>query len=562
MFSHLRKLRNRRMIRRCTYCCAGIVSLILLFYAEEDWRRKRDWERYKREWEAKGERFDFKSFVPPAVPDDQNFALTPIVASSYSSFVDRNGHSINPRNTNVVNRLDFASDIPEQPLSPYECLGNWRLGRKADLKFCQSYYRAPAPPQRGSRYGFERRAPPVDINRFPMTGQPGRPAADVLLALSKDNVAIEELQEAARRPQSRFPALYEDPVEVFAYRAWEPLLNCSLVLQLRASAELDNGQNEKALIDIELILHLAKVIREQRFITARLSCINTIESAIQPLWEGLVSHKWAEGQLVLIQDDLNEFNPLSDYQSAMREERARQIAWVEWLDKKRSLHGIWSAFLAPPAKEGEYVAVENSGVAATLFYLIPEGWFYRNELTIAKIFQQSIRTDDEIRHRTFNRKIADRSERAASVCREHPSPYNYLAGMAIQIDFARQMQKFAFAQSSIDLARVASALERFRLAHSEYPKSLDSLSPQFIDRVPNDLIDDQPLHYRRTDDGQYLLYSVGWDGIDDGGNVVCSQWPQSARVDMDRGDWVWPLQPLPLLKSLPRPLHRSKPPRR
>ena len=88
------------------------------------------------------------------------------------------------------------------------------------------------------------------------------------------------------------------------------------------------------------------------------------------------------------------------------------------------------------------------------------------------------------------------------------------------------VKKFAYAQTSVDLARVAIALERYRLAHGEYPESLDALAPQFMEKVPHDIIGGQPLHYRRTDDGQFVLYSVGWNETDDGG-VVGSQ--QKAR---------------------------------
>src|SRR5207244_3238450 len=37
---------------------ACLAVLIALFYAEENWRGKRAWENYEREWEAKGEKFD------------------------------------------------------------------------------------------------------------------------------------------------------------------------------------------------------------------------------------------------------------------------------------------------------------------------------------------------------------------------------------------------------------------------------------------------------------------------------------------------------------------------
>jgi hypothetical protein len=97
-------------------------------------------------------------------------------------------------------------------------------------------------------------------------------------------------------------------------------------------------------------------------------------------------------------------------------------------------------------------------------------------------------------------------------------------------------KKVAAIQSSVDLARVACALERYHLAHGEYPETLDSLAPQFITQVPHDIINGQPLHYRRTDDGQFVLYSVGWNETDDGGQVVLTQ---GGGVDREKGDWVW-----------------------
>ena len=87
------------------------------------------------------------------------------------------------------------------------------------------------------------------------------------------------------------------------------------------------------------------------------------------------------------------------------------------------------------------------------------------------------------------------------------------------------------------MARVACALERYRLAHGEYPETLDALAPQFIEKLPHDIINGQPLHYRRTDDGKFVLYSVGWNEKDDGGTVVFTK--GGSAVDREKGDWVW-----------------------
>jgi len=83
--------------------------------------------------------------------------------------------------------------------------------------------------------------------------------------------------------------------------------------------------------------------------------------------------------------------------------------------------------------------------------------------------------------------------------------------------------KMARIQAQLDLACVACALERFRLADGKYPDTLDALAPQFIAQLPHDIITGQPLHYRRTDDGKFILYSIGWDDKDDGGKVFLTK---------------------------------------
>jgi hypothetical protein len=93
--------------------------------------------------------------------------------------------------------------------------------------------------------------------------------------------------------------------------------------------------------------------------------------------------------------------------------------------------------------------------------------------------------------------------------------------------------KAAIAQTAADQAALACALERYRLANGQFPETLAALSPQFMAHAPNDVITGQPYKYRRTEDGQFTLYSVGWDEKDDGGV------PGKTLFDQTQGDWVW-----------------------
>jgi hypothetical protein len=62
------------------------------------------------------------------------------------------------------------------------------------------------------------------------------------------------------------------------------------------------------------------------------------------------------------------------------------------------------------------------------------------------------------------------------------------------------------------------ALRQYQLETSAWPDGLESLVPNYVSRMPVDPYDAQrgALRYARTSDG-YLLYSVGYDGDDDGG---------------------------------------------
>ncbi|HUE36219.1 MAG TPA: hypothetical protein VMO20_02420, partial [Candidatus Acidoferrum sp.] len=167
-------------------------------------------------------------------------------------------------------------------------------------------------------------------------------------------------------------------------------------------------------------------------------------------------------------------------------------------------------------------------------YLAPKGWFYQNDLAIAKLDQVWIGVvNDE--QQTVSPHAANLARNTVNRAFRHRGPYNVLTRMLVpQLD--GYAERVTFAQNAVNMARTATELERFRLAHAEFPDLLDALTPQFMQQVPHDIINGQPLHYSRTSDGQFVLYSVGWNEVDDGGRVVTSK---SGTVDRNRGDWVW-----------------------
>ena len=169
-----------------------LVGAVAFFYAEEDLRGRLAWKRFKAQAEAKGERFDFAAIVPPPVPDDQNFALAPLVLSSYGNIIDRYGHRVSSPAPNFPNGLEMP--ISTRKDTPRDGVGSWYKGTKSHLEAWQRYYQELS----------------QTTNLFPVPAQPGNPGADVLLALSVHNETIEELRQAAALPGSRFPLDYDN----------------------------------------------------------------------------------------------------------------------------------------------------------------------------------------------------------------------------------------------------------------------------------------------------------------------------------------------------------------
>ncbi len=75
-----------------------------------------------------------------------------------------------------------------------------------------------------------------------------------------------------------------------------------------------------------------------------------------------------------------------------------------------------------------------------------------------------------------------------------------------------------------DNVLIAFALAAYQKDHGKYPERLTDLAPTYLPQVPKDLFSDQPLIYRRTAQG-YLLYSVGPNGQDDGGQSFADDPP-------------------------------------
>jgi len=60
---------------------------------------------------------------------------------------------------------------------------------------------------------------------------------------------------------------------------------------------------------------------------------------------------------------------------------------------------------------------------------------------------------------------------------------------------------------------------RYQAKHGRLPAALGDLSPEFVDMIPRDPFDGEPMRFRLTDQG-CVIYSIGKDLVDNGGGPL------------------------------------------
>ncbi len=502
-----------RTMRRVVIGVAGLLTLLALLYTEENIRGKHAWDTYRRDVEARGENLDFKALIPQPVPDDQNFAATPFIKSWFVR-------------SNYVFRQVWKGDNYEQAETHVAVPGAKLDASTRHFLDLVGWSRAFDVVRAGKMTGSQHFA----SGKLDLESR-AKAAPSVLEGLKTNDAAFAELRAASQRPFSRYPVKYdvEDPSAILLPHLTIVRQACRR-LGLKASAELAAGQSQDALEDVKLALSVADSLKVEAFIISYLVRVASLQSAIQPVWEGLAEHAWSDAQLRELEARFQQSDFVSDAGRSLESERACGVTTIELVRKKGLgyLEGLGND-TSPPVPD-------NRGFANFIGLFVPRGWYYLEEYNHCRLFDTLLGSGLDA-----TKKRISPGQLAAG---QHKFDLEFDNGLAKIIHhrilaaiLLPAMEKFvgkaAQAQTIADHAALACALERYRLTNGQFPDTLDALSPRFISPMPQDVITGEPYKYRRTADGQFVLYSVGWNEKDDGGI------PGSKLFDENEGDWVW-----------------------
>jgi hypothetical protein len=490
--------------RRCITTIAWGCTLLVLFCVCYLWAGQRGWDKYKHELAAKGESLDWAAYIPADVSDEQNFAQTPFLAPLLDYLWD-----------SKQGRFIWRDPVGYQRATNFARSFGWPFDEKTIHDLTLPIDKTDRSDEESQ---FKRR-------QF---------AAHVLDVLQEYGPVLEELHKASiARPKSRFKIHYDEgPLALLPHLGL--LGRVSHILRLRASAQLELGQGDLAFRDLMLIFYLANCVKDEPFLPSQLTRRSFLISGIQCLHQALDRHLWRVDQLQAIESELSRIDLLGEYLRTLRAERVRGNQMIELARETRNPSYLWSS--------GDETDL-RAGKPMFLLRLLPAGWFYKNQTEYNRIYQElALSGVDDKTHRIYPARIDENTRIEQSTVSDFSGwlfHHRLIVAQFLASGPIRFVElPFARTQVWLDHSMIACGLERYRLVHHEFPQGLLQLN----ESLPHDIFSGESYKYRRISADQFILYSVGWNGKDDGGiyrgNLKQSEY-RKLPVQQRKDDWTW-----------------------
>jgi hypothetical protein len=506
--------------RRCFFGLVCVATLVVLFYAEENWRGARAWNKYRQQLEASGVQLDLAAFVPKPVPDEQNFAATSFIKSWFDG--ENRGQPNKLWNDSFSRAIGMVRSPTTKAGRTFTDLVAW------EMAFAAVQSGQTNQPDRFASDKLDRASRAIA-------------APAVLQGFKTSEVHLAELRTASHRPHARYPVVYdlENPWGILLPHLAVVRSACQR-LQLKACAELAVGHSDQALQDVELMLRTADSLKEEPFLISYLVRVACVQLAVQPVWEGLADHAWSEAQVKELQSRFQQYDFIASMKPPLDGERAAGILTAELIKKK----GL--GFLVDLSGPEQPTSMDRK-VGNWFGGFIPRGWYHQEQLNYCRLYQLQMDGAFDAKEKRVwperinaNMKALEREIASGRLGKTVSGFLQHRILAALLLPALNRIPvKAATAQTSADQAALACALERFRLANGSFPEKLDALVPKFTAQLPADTLTGQPYSYRRTDDGQFILDSVGWDEKGDGGTSGTLGEILKNLFNENESDWVW-----------------------
>jgi len=520
---------QHRWIRRLTWtflalALALVVEVVLESVFLAGWistRASRNWQDVQAMLKAEGETLDFRVLASDPIPDEENFCAIPLLKDLALSVDCDNRKGIPGKNRARLSALKLA---PKAKGKHFPASSSSLLGRRMDLKAWAEALRDPG--------------------KSSTVSEPGDAAHEVLAALSKHDATVRELAAGLVRRRAQWTPgdkTRQLPKAIYFLRLphSNPISDARGMLRLRCIADAQAGEIGEAHEAAQIMARFIEASLDQPYVVPHLLGATGAEALATSTWELCDAHAgsaedFAELEAALAQLDFRR--------SALRTFRGDLMVIVNLLQAMKDARGDRAALAALTSGDIE---------EAKAFEHFPMRWWPAAFFDIGSTYlaDREFRfVIKPLRDEGWRKAIQSAAELEDDIRAAGYKMWRYPDSTAAELLLPSNryiLCRSAITQAMVNQAVIACALERFRIEKGSYPELLDEVKLASGGPLPMDEMNGKPMGYRKTANGRYALWSVGFDGKDDGGKRVVDE-RKSAMVNLERlrdpgykGDWVW-----------------------
>ncbi|HEY5914265.1 MAG TPA: hypothetical protein VJA21_27060 [Verrucomicrobiae bacterium] len=328
-----------------------------------------------------------------------------------------------------------------------------------------------------------------------------------------------------------------------------PLVTLSQTLAARIIVDLREKHYSAAWTNLLALTRLTTAWEPEPVEISHLVRFNLARTGWKVAWQALQAHNWSEEQLMALQREweasdffkgLSEtvaFTRASTVDTCIRERQAPPAPGIPFKDTLENALRSPSSLAADARQRWKRAQYRATGTYEDEHDLLV--FFCDREIELRK----AITAATWLGMRVFPGVTNAVPFRSKHSSRMQAMFNSRQISIAMLLEGKSFLGRAAETEARRRLVVAAIGLERYRLGHGSYPKDLQSLVPDVLKSVPVDFMDGQPLRFRLSELGAFVLYSVGLDGVDDGGKFSPAKeerYEYPNREPADGPDLIWP----------------------
>jgi hypothetical protein len=313
----------------------------------------------------------------------------------------------------------------------------------------------------------------------------------------------------------------------------------AVLLQVATIYQLHGGHLDTAGADLCAMVKLAADQAPEPLVSSQYVRDKCATLAFNATWQALQAPGWNDSQLAALQSAWKGCDFVRDMGTAIEMERAVNYDFFEQI-KNSNDNMAWTA------------ARLGSSRAYVIFWHL--AWADQDEQEVLARWQTRIEIERSARTNSWvalsSQPSLEHGSGGMAFLETWPG-FDLIEKMAPNfsvndLDLGSGMSLYVIkkaicAQVLRQMAITAIALQRYRLQTGNFPADLAALIPTYLPALPRDGMDGKTLRYKLQPKGGFVLYSVGLDGKDDGGDSMLASGKPFFIQIWDGRDAVWPV---------------------